>query len=422
MKRFVALVAILLASCGTPNIARQAPQGVPIQIADPTKVKTVAITKIVGKMRRGTKIGNESVGAFCLPRGEIRWKSGGKVNLSSEELVDVFREELERNGWPVAGSTDNLFEGYDVSGAEILIAGKIAEIETNICYPLIGWGSFDATGSMIMSVEWQIYNPARREIIGTIFTEGSAVVETPTDGADYDLLNNSFALAINNLLATREFSEMLDRSQPAISASPSDLRTVRNEFVRFSSVEEALDHAAKSVVVVRTAQGHGSAFAIGSGEHVLTNAHVIGDAKHVTFVTKDGIEVKGDLLALDKSRDIALLSVNGVRLVPLHISQDDPTSGEKVYAVGSPLGEELSGTVTGGIISSERIMDGLKWIQSDAAINPGNSGGPLLNEAGSVVGISTAGFVSQGAPLGLNLFIPIGDGLDFLGVELEGDK
>ena len=91
-----------------------------ITVQDRSKVKPLAITKVAAKMRRGTVLGKMSVGALCIPRSDIKWRSGNKVHLSNEELADVFREELEANGWPVMGSTEDLFSGYDVSGAEIL--------------------------------------------------------------------------------------------------------------------------------------------------------------------------------------------------------------------------------------------------------------------------------------------------------------
>ena len=90
-----------------------------------------------------------------------------------------------------------------------------------------------------------------------------------------------------------------------------------------------------------------------------------------------------------------------------------------MYAVGSPFKEELSSTITSGIVSSLRIKDNQTWIQSDVAISPGSSGGPLLDSNGFVIGISTKGFQISGAPLGLNFIIPIEDAIKDLGVELD---
>jgi S1-C subfamily serine protease len=422
MYRKLCLLSIILflSACGGATV-KQVTVKAPIAVTDQSTVKPVAITKIVAKMRRGQDIGAYEIGAFCIENSRLRWKSGGKVNLSSEELVDVFREELEANGWPVVGSTDDLFSGYDVSGAEILIAGKLTELEASICYPLIGWGNYDSKGSMRLAVEWQIYNPARKEIIGTLKTSGSALLKSTVPEADYDLMNTSFSVAVNNLLASSKFKAMVERGD-ALSAEPNIDTTVfviKNPKSIAKSFTEALDKAKLSTVVVRTAVGHGSGFAVGDGQHILTNAHVVGDAKNVTVITASKISIPAKLIKIDKGRDIALLSIEGLSLPAMRISQRPLDTVEKVYAVGAPLAEELSGSVTSGIFSASRSFDSYEWLQSDVAINPGNSGGPLLNSRGEVVGISTAGFRPAGAESGLNLFIPIGDGLRFIGAELR---
>ena len=122
---------------------------------------------------------------------------------------------------------------------------------------------------------------------------------------------------------------------------------------------------------------------------------------------------------MNAERDVALLDLGENRLVSLAIDKSVPESGSEVFAVGSPLDEDLSGTVTRGIVSGTRDYEGLNWIQSDVAINPGNSGGPLINSSGSVVGISTAGIFRGGGQTGINLFIPIENALQFLAIDIE---
>ena len=121
---------------------------------------------------------------------------------------------------------------------------------------------------------------------------------------------------------------------------------------------------------------------------------------------------------VDKGRDIALLSISGISLPALSISNEKLGTASDLYAVGAPLDEMLSSTVTRGMFSSVRQFDGYSWLQSDVAVSPGNSGGPLLNDKGHVVGITAAGFQPAGSQVGLNLFIPIMDGLKFLNVTL----
>ena len=393
----------------------------PIKIADKARIKPVAITKVVAKIRRGTEIGTVQVGLFCIGQSKVHWKTGGKVNLSSEELVDIFREELEQNGWPVVGSTEDLFTGYDVSEAELLIAAKISSVETNLCYQNAGFGDWEnAKGSMKIGVNWQIYNPARREIIGEVSTEGSAIFDTGVADTGFQLLNDSFALAINNLLASRDFIEMSKRNKELASAPQfNSKKLVSNEHIRYQSLQQALDSSTKSTVTIRTASGHGSGIVIGNGGLILTNAHVVGNASLVTLITSGQVEVQGKVELSDKGRDVALITVKGVRLPALHIQTDSPKTGETVYAVGSPLMENLAGSVTSGIVSASRTFEGYKWIQADVAVSPGNSGGPLINANGSVIGISTAGYAPTGSQVGLNLFVPITDAISYLGLQLE---
>jgi S1-C subfamily serine protease len=135
--------------------------------------------------------------------------------------------------------------------------------------------------------------------------------------------------------------------------------------------------------------------------------------------TSGGISINGKVLKVSKERDVALITIDGLRFPPLFINPRIPSSASNVYAIGSPITEQLSGSVTSGIVSGERILDGYLWIQSDTAINPGNSGGPLLDKNGSVVGISTAGIQQAGSQVGLNLFIPIEDALKYIGLKLD---
>ena len=390
-----------------------------IEVTDQTIVKPVAITKVVAKMRRGTEIGTAQGGVFCTTQGKIRWQSGGTVNFSSEELVDVFRDELEINGWPVSGSTDDLFAGYDLSGAELLIAAKISDINANVCMPMVGLGNLDKKGALRMDVDWQIYNPARKEIIGELETSGSYELKEAMPTGDYELMVGAFAVAVNNLLAAPEFRAIVERQDELISAQVDAEVAISNTFNRFSSTREATEYAQRATVTIRTASGHGSGFSIGDGSLILTNAHVVGDASNVTLVTSGGLEIPAVVTSIDKGRDVALLSIDGVRLPALHLKMIPADLTSEVYAIGSPFKEALQGSVTSGIVSAYRDYDGYRWLQSDTAINSGNSGGPLITAAGSVVGISTAGMSASGGNDGLNLFVPIAEAIEFLGLLIE---
>ncbi|MCD6168463.1 MAG: trypsin-like peptidase domain-containing protein [Caldisericia bacterium] len=140
----------------------------------------------------------------------------------------------------------------------------------------------------------------------------------------------------------------------------------------------------------------GSGFIISSDGDIVTNYHVIEDAKDITVTLSDGREFTGFIVGTDPSSDVALLKIKAKDLPHLVFADSSKLKvGQMVVAIGNPYG--LDHTVTSGVVSAlERTLsfeDGrtlVGVIQTDAAINPGNSGGPLLNMAGEVIGMNTA--------------------------------
>lgn len=167
----------------------------------------------------------------------------------------------------------------------------------------------------------------------------------------------------------------------------------------------------------------GSGFVISEDGYVVTNYHVVDGAASIIVGTNDGEEHPAELIGYDNTNDVALLKLNTTGLHALPIGDSDNLIvGDRVAAIGNPLGE-LTSTLTVGYISAkERDVntDGfaINMLQTDAAINSGNSGGPLLNMYGQVIGITTAkysGTSSSGATIeGVGFAIPINDVMDLL--------
>ena len=142
--------------------------------------------------------------------------------------------------------------------------------------------------------------------------------------------------------------------------------------------------------------GHGSGFAISPDGLIITNNHVVDDAKGVRITTPDGFVTEGRVLGRDPDTDIALIRANdGIGAWARLGDSKTLKRGHIAIAIGNPLGFEW--TVTAGIISAlgrsmrasnGRLIDDV--IQTDAALNPGNSGGPLVSSSGEVVGVNTA--------------------------------
>ena len=157
-------------------------------------------------------------------------------------------------------------------------------------------------------------------------------------------------------------------------------------------------------------QGQGSGFIISSDGLIMTNAHVVRDAKDVIVKLTDRREFQAKVLGADPRTDVAVLKIDAKNLpvVPLGKTSDLKV-GEWVLAIGSPFGFENS--VSAGVVSAKgrSLPDEsfVPFIQTDVAVNPGNSGGPLLNSRGEVVGINSQIYSRTGGYQGLSFAIPI---------------
>ncbi len=159
-------------------------------------------------------------------------------------------------------------------------------------------------------------------------------------------------------------------------------------------------------------EGQGSGFVIDKEGHILTNYHVIADAREVWVTLHNRKKYKATIVGSDRAHDLAVIQIKAPDLQPMTLGDSTNLQvGQKVYAIGNPFG--LAGTLTRGIVSSIRQVqepDGMvieEAIQTDAAINPGNSGGPLLNWHGEVIGINTMIASSVGQSAGIGFAIPI---------------
>ena len=172
----------------------------------------------------------------------------------------------------------------------------------------------------------------------------------------------------------------------------------------------------------RPQRGSGSGFIVRQDGLILTNNHVVENAKQITVVLADETEYQAELLGGDAKTDLAVLKIKPTAELPVaRLGDSDALRvGDWVLAIGNPFG--LSNTVTAGIVSATGRTIGAgpydNFIQTDASINPGNSGGPLFNQYGQVVGINTAIFSRSGGNIGIGFATPINQAKDLM-PELE---
>ena len=227
----------------------------------------------------------------------------------------------------------------------------------------------------------------------------------------YVLLIFSFAMAYpskNNF--SDAFIQVAKKGNPAIVSIISEKTIENNYHFFFDSFDNDFPNRKKS-------QSLGSGVIIDpENGYIVTNNHVIENAKTIKVILLDKREIDAKIIATDPPSDIAIIKVETIELNSVKMGNSEELQvGEWVVAIGSPFGLHLNHTVTAGIISAIGRNDVISrnnfenFIQHDAAINPGNSGGGLFNLNGELIGINTAiatdGFSRGNA--GVGFAIPI---------------
>ncbi len=203
----------------------------------------------------------------------------------------------------------------------------------------------------------------------------------------------------------------------AAGGNPEDAEEQNNISVYHKNIDSVVNITSRAVTFdffygLVPQEGQGSGFIIDKEGHILTNYHVIADARQLEVTLHNRKKYRATVIGTDRSHDLAVIQIKGAELTPMVLGDSRNLQvGQKVYAIGNPFG--LSGTLTSGIVSSIRSVQEPEGttideaIQTDAAINPGNSGGPLLNWRGEVIGINTMIASNSGQSAGIGFAIPI---------------
>ncbi|MBS3143565.1 trypsin-like peptidase domain-containing protein [Candidatus Woesearchaeota archaeon] len=216
--------------------------------------------------------------------------------------------------------------------------------------------------------------------------------------SDVKELDNKFNLKNEEIQGTiNQLSESLINTQSSLESQISSLKAKTSS--DFSGI---IEDAVQAVVTIRTDVSQGTGFIITDDGYLVTNYHVIDGARYADALTSDSNSKQLTLIGYNPEMDVALLKIPGSYNSIEFDDSDNVKIGEKVIAIGNPLG--LSFSVTEGIVSAvhRKIQNSPGgYIQTDAALNSGNSGGPLINTNGRVIGINN--FKVKGDNIGFAL-------------------
>ncbi|WP_144470264.1 S1C family serine protease [Bacillus safensis] len=240
-----------------------------------------------------------------------------------------------------------------------------------------------------------------------------------TEAVSTNHTNSSKTTAVQTSNSSNSISSMVENVSPAIVGITNYQTQTDTSFGDFNTpFDESQQN--KSSQEEKTGTGSGVIFKkSGNKAYVLTNNHVIEGANKLTVSLHDGKTIEGKLVGADPLTDLAVVEISSSHVTKVAALGNSSSlrAGETVIAIGNPLGEDLSRTVTQGIVSGvDRTVSmntsagesSINVIQTDAAINPGNSGGPLLTTDGKVVGI-TSMKISETGVEGIGFALPIND-------------
>ena len=402
---WAATVLCALGAAGATSAAADPP---------PANAKSIALTKVVMEIPAGKITGTAGKGYFCSVAATAT-SNGARSDYAVAPVQAAFRQEMRDAGLKADDAGENLFEPQgSATAADFSLGGVIVDRNLSICIPNpTGAGAATAKGDESMTIDWQVYSRIQNQVVGRFRTTASFSIKEAVPGGGPLLNNGMFAASIRQLAAMPDFRAILlgtnlatssaTREPPILldGADPNRVRPVEDE--------------AKSVVLVTTSAGQGSAFLVSADGYILTDAHVVGEAKTVRLRWSDGVESAAEVVRVSKRVDAALLKADPHGRAPLPLHREHPAIGEPVFAIGSPLGQKFQGTVTRGVVSAERTENEHRYIQSDVVVQMGSSGGPLLDQSGRVVGVTDkANGLLLPVSAGLNYFTPIGDILDAL--------
>lgn len=382
-----------------PKVTNRAP----LRLSGPGSERIIDFSLWQSELQVGEVFGQIERGVFCSSPDKLRYSKRFDEAFVAT-LSRNFKDLAAKQGFSLSDRARSVFEDKK-TGADFKLGVTLLAFDYRVCS-----AGETTSGSVYTKLKWEVFSARRQKVVYAPVVE--SFYEASTKIATDEFSNQLMQVLAGNFLADPKFIDLIQSGGLTDSEATPALRPlqVSAEKVVNGGVAQSSAALVKAVVTVESGVGSGSAFYISRAGHLLTNHHVVADAKFVRIKLSDGRSLVGEVLRSDKARDVALLQTDPIGFDALALRTDALQVGEDVFALGSPFGAVLSGSISRGVLSARRVLESVPFLQSDVAINPGSSGGPLLDAQGRVVGIAQLGSKSAG----VNLFIPIEEALEKL--------
>lgn len=390
---------------------------VPIANSEPGAGAVVSLDSFALKLdtagSRNATIGRAFSGKDCSRSTELHW-SDEVLDLKGKRGEEVVAERFRKAGYAFAGSVE------EASGMlpDLHLDAELAGLKFDVCDSIVADGRIGQGSRAYVKVRWVLRDASGGDPLFSGSSAGTFDAWRP-GGGTRDTALRALGAAVDNLLGERAFVDRLLGVPAERSTSKSPEVPVAPIAVQYGdgsgSFRDDSGALLDTALTVKTRRGHGSGVLIDNVGHALTNAHVVGTEQRVTVMLGDDA-VDARVLRVDRRADVALLAIDPRGRRAASIARSEPRVGDALFVVGTPLDLQLSHTVTQGILSAVRVVDGARLFQTDAAVNRGNSGGPVFNEAGELVALSVSSMVNgAGASLNVNYLIPVDRALAAVG-------
>jgi len=378
---------------------------------------TLSVDKLKITILQGDDMGGNTYGWFCANRQPLTATENYIKNYGGY-MASVVTQELKRLGYPLAGKGQATAFDVDVNAApDFRVGGILTEAKHELC-----WLDNKAEGWVYYKIDWALFSEKQQKVVYQATAEGMTVSKDKIP----DLPKRAIVSSLSNFLSSPAVLEALKTTDATVAAAPtapaaasadaaSGTLAIKGVALTGGGALKNQAQLRNAVVTLETASGSGSGFFINKDGHLLTNAHVVKGSKYARIKLQNGDKAVAEVIKVNEQTDVALLKTALTDSDALALRSGPALEvGSDVYAIGSPLGV-LNNSMTRGVLSADRVLQGRRVLQSDAAVTFGSSGGPLLDGDGRVVAI-TRGGVESGK--GFNFFIPIEEALKALQISV----
>ncbi len=340
------------------------------------KTPKLVVAKIIVKIPDGAEVGEVRTAIMQSQRHPLVW--GPSTAPKQGELIGVATTRLHELGYKVEGHDSELFGASRMAADHFVLGAIIDRFALTI-------DQVSCTQTFNIVVEWQLFDSAREKVVYSRTVTDSAVERKGTDPVLLPAFKRTLDAVATDDAFIAALLEPARKIEPTVSG---DELVIECDAAAPPGSSFSFEDAKQSVVTVIAGTSSGSGVFVSRGGLLLTAAHVVGGGKQLTVELSSRVRLPATVIRIDSDADVALLQVTGAGFQPARYSaQPLLQPGNDVFVVGSPLGDTYALSVSRGVVSGIRKINGVEYVQTDAAINHGNSGGPMFDGAGNLIGI-----------------------------------